>query len=453
MDTTTDEVTVGLLGPVSAERAGRPVDLGSPKQRAVFAMLALRTGDPIDRDALLTGIWGDDVGTERVGSLHTYVSNLRSVLGGLVEREHRGYRLTLGPEAIDALRFARTIDEARTSLIPDPSATAERLRTALAWWRGRPLADLDDIPGLEPDIRRLEQLRVDAVELRVEADLLIGRHEAVVGELAALASEHPLRERFRAQQMVALYRCGRQVEALRAYRESVRYLDDELGLTPSPELQRLELAILGHDDELLVGPRQPTTQRLAVLVMEVDVADGAWDAMPQTVGEALSEHDATYADIVSAHGGRLARSASGGSVAVFPDIVRAVAAAEQLLHLVERDDRTRELVGVRLGIDVGDVEVGGSTIKGPTRDPSAPTVRCRQYWTGLAFGGGITRPRCRQSCRSPDPHARRTRAVRLSDTRTGRAARCGRTPREVPATSPRHRRAPGRLDHARAPGL
>jgi DNA-binding SARP family transcriptional activator/WD40 repeat protein/tRNA A-37 threonylcarbamoyl transferase component Bud32/energy-coupling factor transporter ATP-binding protein EcfA2 len=378
-----DDVSISLLGPIAADRAGAPVDLGSPKQRAVLALLAVRIGRAVDRDVLLAGVWGDDVDTGRTRSLHTYVSNLRALLGDVVVREHRGYRLAASPDAVDAVEFERVVAAARQTMAADPAGTAAHLRDALAMWRGRPLADLDGIPGLERDVRRLEELRLEAVELRIDADLLLGRHEGVVTELAALADEHPLRERFRAQQMLALYRSGRQVDALRAYRATARLLGDELGVEPSPELQRLELAILGHDDELLAGPRQSMTQRMTVAVTEVELPHGAWDQRPQAVGEALAIHDRLVADSVERHGGHLVRRSSSGVVVTFATVAAAIDAIEDLQRSMTTADWSAVgALAVRVGIDTGEVTLTGPSITG------SPLARAGRL-CAIAVGGQV----------------------------------------------------------------
>ncbi len=372
MNAATDEIRAGcdlgirLLGPVGVDRAGVPLDLGGPKQRAVLAVLALRAGQTIDRDAILTAVWGDDVDVARARSLQTYVSSLRAVLDGAVVHHHGGYRLEVPPDAVDAVCFEHLVHEVRSSYLTDPVVAADRLRDGLSWWRGRPVADLDGAPGLEGDVRRLEQLRLDAVELRIEADLLCGRHEALVGELAALAAEHPLRERFRAQHMLALYRCGRQVEALRSYRDTVRYLADELGVEPTIELQRLEHAILSHDHDLLAGPFHATTQRLVILVYDVDGHVGRWERAPHALEAALTSFDATANEAVSAGQGRTVRTSNGRSATVFVDIEGAIATAEQLVRAASRErPDVAELLTVRVGIDQGEVELVGSALRGP----------------------------------------------------------------------------------------
>ena len=378
-----EDVRISILGPIEATRASHPVDLGSPKQRAVLALLALRTGQIVDRDALLTGVWGDDVDTARARSLHTYVSNLRSALGEVVVRQQGGYRLALEPGAVDGHHFERAVADAHDTVGADPAGTGRRLREALSWWRGRPLADLDGTPGLDADIRRLEQLRLDAVELRVDADLHAGRHETLVPELAALADEHPLRERFRAQHMLALYRSGRPAEALRAYRTTARVLGDELGVEPSPELQRLEIAILGHDETVLAGPRQPTTQRMTVMCAEVDLPADAWDRDPQAVGEALVVHDRIVSASVERHGGHVVNRSSTGTTATFASVTSAIAAAgDAQRELGDVAWSTIDTLAVRIGIDTGEATVAGSAVSG------VPLTRASRLCT-VAHGGQV----------------------------------------------------------------
>ena len=206
-----------VLGPVAVESNGKTASLGGPKQRAVLAMLIAGAGEAVPIDRIVDGVWGDDPPGSVETSIHSYVSNLRTALGGGIERVGAAYRLEAQRDEVDAALFESLLDDGR-SLIPTNAAkAAETLRVALSLWRGRPYADLDGVPGLDAEVRRLEDLRLAGVEARIDADLAIGRHRTVIGELEALTAEHPLREGFRARHMIALYRDGRQAEALRAY--------------------------------------------------------------------------------------------------------------------------------------------------------------------------------------------------------------------------------------------
>ncbi len=243
-----------LLGPVEAHLDGRPIALGAPKQRAVLAMLALRAGHTVSTDHLAEGLWGEQPPASGPKMVQLYVSHLRRLLdgnGAEIVTHGRGYELRLSDGEIDAIRFEKLVAQARG-------------REALALWRGEPLADLADEPFAAGEIRRLEELRLRAAELAIDADLDAGRHADVIGELDALIADHPLRERLRAQRMLALYRCGRQAEALGAYRDARAVLVEEVGVEPGAELRGLHDAILAQDPALdLARPpqEQPTRAR------------------------------------------------------------------------------------------------------------------------------------------------------------------------------------------------
>ena len=243
-----------LLGPVEARLDGRPIALGAPKQRAVLAMLALRVGHTVSTDRLAEGLWGEHPPPSAPKMVQLYVSHLRRLLdgnGAEILTHGRGYELRLVHGEIDAVRFERLLEE-------------ERAREALALWRGEALADVADEPFAATEIRRLGELRVHAAELAVEADLAAGRHDEVIGELEALTDEHPLRERLHGQRMLALYRCGRQSEALEAYREARAALVEEIGVEPGGELRRLQDAIFAQDpalDFVVPPPAQATRAR------------------------------------------------------------------------------------------------------------------------------------------------------------------------------------------------
>jgi DNA-binding SARP family transcriptional activator len=246
-------VEFSLLGPFEVRRAGRPVALAGAKQRALLALLALHPNEVLSAARLVDELWGDEAPDTAASALQVYVSQLRKALEPdgppytvLVTRPP-GYMLAVGAGERDIDRFSDLVQAAREG---DASAAAETLREALALWRGPPLADLAYESFAQTEAVRLEELRLEALEGRIEADLDAGRHRELVGELEALTVGHPLRERLRGQLMLALYRSGRQAEALEAYRSMRRMLSDDLGLEPSPALQDLERRILRHDRSL-----------------------------------------------------------------------------------------------------------------------------------------------------------------------------------------------------------
>jgi len=248
-----------LLGPLEAVVDGVPVVLGPPQQRAVLALLLLNANEVVSRDRIVDELWGERPPATAAKLVQVYVSALRKLLDpdrSLLLTRPPGYLLRVEPEGLDLQRFERLVAQGRAALAEGSAATAgERFHEALALWRGPALADLAFAPFAQAEIGRLEDRRLDAVCDRIEADLALGRG-GVVGELEALVAEHPLRERLRGQLMLALYRSGRQAEALAAYQDARRALVDGLGLEPGRELRELEQAILRQDPGL--DPAAPT---------------------------------------------------------------------------------------------------------------------------------------------------------------------------------------------------
>jgi DNA-binding SARP family transcriptional activator len=237
-----------ILGPVEVVEHGRVLPLGGSRQRALLALLLTRANEVVSADRLIEELWPAEPPQNAANALQYHVSRLRKSLGAeAIVTQPPGYVLRVGPNELDLLRFDRLVNEAARAA---PDAASELLRDALALWRGSPLADVADEPFAQTEIPRLDELRVRALELRLEADLGRGRHADVVGEVEALVREHPLRERPRAVLMRALYGAGRHAEALEAYRDARRTFVEELGIEPSPALQELERAMLRHDPEL-----------------------------------------------------------------------------------------------------------------------------------------------------------------------------------------------------------
>ena len=246
-----------VLGSVEVVEQDGPLALGAPKQRALLAVLVMHRGEPVSTERLIDEIWGEQPPASANKIVQGYVSNLRRVLGDgwLVTRGH-GYLLQAEPGQTDVGRFESLLGEGRRALVGgDPGRAAAQLGEALALWRGAPLADFAYEPFAQAEIARLEELRLVAVEERIEAALALGDHARLVGELEALVREHPLRERLRGQLMLALYRSGRQADALEVYRQTSELLRDELGLEPSPQLRELERSILNQTATVEPPPR------------------------------------------------------------------------------------------------------------------------------------------------------------------------------------------------------
>jgi YVTN family beta-propeller protein len=258
-----------ILGPLEVCDRDRTVELGGEKQRAVLAMLLLHASEVVSADRLIDELWGQRPPPGAPKALQAHISRLRKAIdnhradpreaGGLsgapptavlVTRGH-GYSLVVEPGELDVDRFRGLVEEGRQAMATgDAPRAAEALRAGLALWRGAPLADFAYEPFAQSAIAELDELHLDAVEERVDADLALGRHDQLVGELTALVARNPLRERLRMQLMLALYRSGRQAEALESYQQFRRSMATELGLDPGPRLQQLEVAILNRDPSL-----------------------------------------------------------------------------------------------------------------------------------------------------------------------------------------------------------
>jgi YVTN family beta-propeller protein len=247
-----------ILGTLEALDGGRELPLGGARQRAVLAILLLHRGEIVSVDRLADELWGERPPETATKTVQVYVSRLRRALGdGALVTRGGGYALDVGAEEVDADRFMRLASAGREALDRgEHGAAAERLREALDIWRGPALADLAYESFAQNEIGRLEELRLVALEDRIDAELALGRHAALVAELETLVAEHPTRERLRGQLMLALYRSGRQGDALESYRDAQRTLDRELGIEPGPELQRLERAILDQDAAISPAPRK-----------------------------------------------------------------------------------------------------------------------------------------------------------------------------------------------------
>ena len=365
----------GVLGPIEAFEKKRRLPVGGPKQRTVLALLVARAGTPVSTDALVEGVYGDEPPQGARRSVQTYVSNLRGDLGDAIEAEGAGYRLKADRSEVDALHFEDAVAEAAE--IDDPERASEILRDALALWRGHAYADVDGFFDLTAERSRLSELRMSAIEARVDSDLKRGHHRQLIAELDSLTEEHPLRERFRAQQMLALYRCGRQAEALRAYEKTRTYLVDEMGLDPSPDLRELEQQILDQDPSLGFETG-PTVIHAAILV--ADIADprilptldpieryNIVTHQSDAIGEASEEHGG---DVFAHRGSAIYVS--------FEDVEHAVGAA-----IATQQALAEHQQGMRMAISVGEVQIPqDEAVQGP------PVTRAARL-VSAAHGGQV----------------------------------------------------------------
>jgi DNA-binding SARP family transcriptional activator len=253
-----------ILGPLEVSDETGHVALGGPKQRALLAILVLEAGRVVPTDRLIDLLWGEEAPKSATASLQNAVGRLRRALGtDVLETRAPGYVLSVGQDQIDARRFERTLVDVRR--LP-ADERRRRLSDALELWRGPALAEFafDDFALAE--IRRLEELRLVAREERIDADLELGRHADVIGELEGLVRDHPLRETFPKQLMLGLYRAGRQAEALEVYQDARARFIDELGIEPGPELKRLQSEILRHEAGLVDTDRPAPLDEEAEIV-------------------------------------------------------------------------------------------------------------------------------------------------------------------------------------------
>src|SRR5918998_101083 len=385
-----------ILGPVEARAEGRPLALAGARQRALLAVLLLRAGQPVSRERLISDLWGERPPGGAIKTVQAVVSRLRRALGGEAGRlvsSAAGYRLRVEPDELDLDRFERLCAEGRRALAAGRhERAAARLQAALAEWRGPPLADVALEPFAPPEVARLEDLRAAAVEDRVEADLAMGRGAELVAELEGLVAAEPLRERLRAQLMLALYRAGRQGEALDAYRDAVRTLDAELGLRPGPELERLQRAILAHDPALLrsapaAAEASPEVERrrATATILFADLAGSA--RMRARLGEERSdalrrEHDRRLRDVLAAHGAMGVKALGDGLLVTFDSAGAAVACAVEMQRAIDRQARRGPVtLELRIGIAAGDVAWEGDDYFG------TPVTEAQRLSAAAAPGG------------------------------------------------------------------
>ncbi len=381
-----------ILGPLELSTDGRVLPLGSPKQRALLALLLVHANETVSRDRLIEELWGDAAPASVESAFHVYLSRLRRLLesaggGALLVREAHGYRLRVEPDQLDATRFASLAGEGREALAAGKvELAADRFRQALALWRGPPLADLQSERFAITAAARLDEERVSALEQRLEADLALGRHRELVGELETLVAENPYRERLRAQLMLALHRSGRQAEALQAYQDARRTLADELGLKPGHELKELEQAILRQDPTLtlersaerqtepepspppLASVPPPLEERKVVTVLFADLVV-AERVDPEDVRTIQDRYWAPVRAEIERHGGTVERFVGGALMALFgapqaheDDPERAVRTA-----LAIRDwAREQEQLEVRIAVTTGEalVRLGAQPLAG-----------------------------------------------------------------------------------------
>jgi DNA-binding SARP family transcriptional activator len=388
-----------ILGPLEVVHAGRSVVLGGARERALLALLLLSANRVVSSERLAEDLWGGSPPEGAAQALRAAVFRLRKALRAagadeVVLTRPPGYMVRVDPEALDAVRFEALAARARAQMeAGDHAGAAATLRQALALWRGPALADLPDAPMGRAEAARLEEARLAATEARLDADLACGCHKELVGELEALTRAHPLRERLWAQRLVALYRTGRQAEALRAYQELRHLLGEELGIEPSQALRRLEGAILRQEPGLDWQPLAPAaiptepapsapgglvTILFTDLVGSTELVFRAGDDEAQRV---LGAHRALLTEAVAAHGGHEVKWLGDGLMVAFSSAADAVRCAIAMQQTSRRPVKGNRL-SVRVGLSAGE----------PLREPSdymgAPVIVARRL-CDRAEGGQI----------------------------------------------------------------
>jgi DNA-binding SARP family transcriptional activator len=332
-----------VLGPLEVVAGGQALDLKPAKARALLGLLLLDPGRPVSAARLIDELWSGEPPASAGVSLRVLVSRLREAFATAgapeaIATRAPGYALDVPTERVDARRFEALLARARAALAADePHLAATTLRDALGLWRGPALADVSDPPMAAAEAVRLDELRLLALEERIEADLACGRHEAVLSELESLVLSHPLRERLWGARMLALYRGGRQAEALAAFAHFRGRLIEELGIEPGPPLRELQAAILAHDPSLRppreAGSPHPTGV-VTFLLTDIAGSSGLWERRPKLMAEALDRHNDIVARAVSDAGGVLIK-AKGEGDSTFSAFARASDAVVAALELAD----------------------------------------------------------------------------------------------------------------------
>jgi DNA-binding SARP family transcriptional activator len=382
-----------ILGPLEVVEDGRAVPLDRRRLRALLAFLLLHANELVSSDRLIDEVWGPEPPKTAGASLQNYVSRLRKAIGTeAIASQPPGYVLRIDPERFDLARFERLTAEARGA---EPRERAEKLRAALALWRGPALDDLAFEPFARDEVGRLEEARLAALEDCIDAELEIGRDGELVGGLEELVEQHPLRERFRAQLMRALYRTGRQADALAAFQAAREVLTEELGLEPGEELRSLQQAILRQDASL--GPAgeaavERASDRRTVTVLFCDLVGSTELAArldPEAYRTLMSRYFELVREPIEQHGGTLEKFIGDAVLAVFgvPDLheddaLRAVRAA------VDAQSALRsEGIEARIGVSTGEVHV--LSTPGEPLHVSGPPASVASQLEGRAATGEV----------------------------------------------------------------
>ena len=431
-----------VLGPLEIEDQGRPLRIDGIKRRALLALLLMHPNEIVSRDLIIQELWGAQAPDGAAHTLEVQISRLRKLLRAdghsqVIVTHSTGYKLVVGPEELDLLRFDRLVENGRLAAGAGRNDQAsERFREALSLWRGRPFEDVAYASFAQIEIDRLEGRRLAAIEDRVEAELALEDHAELVSELEALVRQHPFRERLRGQLMLALYRSGRQAEALTAYQEARRVLVEELGIDPGPTLRELEQAILRQDPALIpvAGEERVTAQprprevvkTATVLFAEIAAAD-AGEHDPDAIHESTLRAVHEVRAAVEYHGGSVERLTGEELLAVFgiptaheDDGLRAARTAIQLRRALDKlgakngiriEPRTAIATGkVTLGYERGGLDLTGAVIGFSRR--LAETARSGEILVDLET---VTRAEHALRTRPADPRMLRGQRCAVSD--------------------------------------
>ena len=362
MDVTTlQAVELRVLGPLQVRQGGAPVTIPGAKPRAILTMLGLHSGSVVSADTLVELLWGDDPPRTADKALQTHISSLRRALGdGFVLTQGAGW--TLADSDVDASRYKSAARRGRDAAAAgDTSHALARFEEALALWRGIP--ELPDGRRGTSEKTRWNEGHSALVEDRADALLATGRAAEIIGELEAAVAEAPLRERRWGQLMLALYRAGRQGEALAAYQRARALLADELGVDPGPDLRRLEAAIVAQDAALEIPVAQQlsaVTRAVTFLLTDIEGSTAAWEADADAMAVALARHDELVEQVVTSQGGRLIKTRGEGDAtfSVFERPSAAAAAAIELQEAIVHEPwALRQPMRIRVALHTGEVEL------------------------------------------------------------------------------------------------
>src|SRR5215208_29086 len=346
-----------ILGPLQVIDGGRELAIGRGRQRALFAYLLLHENEVVSRDRLVDELWNENAPTSAAAMVHNHVSSLRKVFAAAghaaLETHGHGYRLRVEPGELDADEFERLVVEGREALASGrPHEAVRLLREALALWSGGALADLELEPFVQSEIARLEDERLSALEDRLEAELALGRSAPdLVAELQGLVARHPLRERLRSAVMLALYRCGRQTDALAVFDDARHTLVETLGLAPGPALQQLQRRVLEHDPTLAPAGAEPRAGRPGRERPALPDAGARRWPRRRVAAPAVAGVVAIVAIVVALHAGSDADAPSSAKVRIRGDSVVAIDPATNRL-----------IVAIPVGRTPSDVVVGGGAV-------------------------------------------------------------------------------------------